>query len=188
VTYIPRRYSSVSLLSSSHTTLDIDTTCEQRKPLMILHYNITKGGVDTFDKSIEEFTFRRKTSRWPLLIFFNTLDASAFNAFVLLRKNGYMKSRPDFLRNLTFELAKCHIEHRMTLQRTSRDARQCAITVGVHSPPGTISLPIPAKTGHCHVCRKTSRSHCEICGKPCCPTHRHALKITKCNLCAMMDS
>ena len=53
----------------------------QQKPTMIMDYNQTKGGVDTFDENIEEYTCRRKINRWPLLMYFNLLDVAAFNAF-----------------------------------------------------------------------------------------------------------
>ena len=66
------------------------------KPEMIAHYNFGKKGVDQLDEEVEEFTCRRKTVRWPLLLFFNMLDISAFNAFVLMKKNGYRGSRNFF--------------------------------------------------------------------------------------------
>ena len=67
VAYIPRRLRSVLLLSSSHTSPDIDESGEKRKPQMINDYNKSKGGVDTFDENVEEYTCRRKTARWPLM-------------------------------------------------------------------------------------------------------------------------
>ena len=53
---------------------------------MILDYNQRKGGVDMFDKNLEEFSCRRKTVRWPLLFFYNMLDAAADNSYILLKK------------------------------------------------------------------------------------------------------
>lgn len=89
VAYIPRRLRSVLLLSSSHSSPEVDESNEKRKPQIINDYNANKGGVDTFDENVEEYSCRRKTSRWPLLIYFNILDAAAYDAFILMQKNGY---------------------------------------------------------------------------------------------------
>ena len=186
VTYVPRRYRSVLLLSSSHSSAEVDVRNEKRKPKMILDYNKTKGGVDSFDENIEEFTCRRKTARWPLLLYYNILDASAFNAFLLMRTNGYRKSRPAFIRNLTLQLATPHILHRITLQRTSRDAKQCAIMIGVSSPfIATVPSMVTTNARRCHECSRNSRSRCDSCGKFCCPTHRFLFKNTKCTSCVL---
>ena len=56
---------------------------------MITDYNSTKGGVDTFDENIEEYNCRRKTNRWPLLLYSNILDTAAFNGYLLMKKNGF---------------------------------------------------------------------------------------------------
>ena len=73
VSYIPKRNKNVVLLSSSHSGCEI-VTSHNNKPQMILDYNFGKKGVDQFDQNIEEYTCRRKTVRWPLLLFFNMVD------------------------------------------------------------------------------------------------------------------
>ena len=65
-----------------HNGNDIATD-SQRKPLIILDYNETKGGVDTMDKKITAYTCKRKTNRWPVVVFSNILDVSVNNACVL---------------------------------------------------------------------------------------------------------
>jgi hypothetical protein len=86
--YIPKRNKNVILLSSSHCS---NATVEGNKPALILDYNYGKKGVDQFDQNIEEFTCRRKTVRWPLLLFFNMLDVAAFNGYLLMKFDGYKK-------------------------------------------------------------------------------------------------
>ena len=49
-------------MSSGHSAPEIDSI-DNQKPTMIIDYNRCKGGVDTFDENIEEFTCRRKTLR-----------------------------------------------------------------------------------------------------------------------------
>ena len=185
VTYIPKRYRSVTLLSSSHSTHDVDIGVK-RKPQMILHYNKTKGGVDMFDEAIEEFTCRRKTSRWPLLLFFNCVDVAALNAFILMKRNGYEKSRAEFIRNLTQQLASNNVHHRVQQQQTPKDSKLCAEIIGFRipqEPPPATQAHSQAKPGHCHKCHKSSRSRCSICSRICCPAHRVITKDIKCVAC-----
>ena len=47
-----------------------------------MDYNATKGGVDNMDKLVSAYSFKRRTLRWPLAIFFNILDIPAYNAFI----------------------------------------------------------------------------------------------------------
>ena len=75
----------VVLLSSTHTNSSV-TADECKKPLMILDYNERKGGVNMFNKNLEEFSCRRKTVRWLLLFFYNMLEAAANNSYILLKK------------------------------------------------------------------------------------------------------
>ena len=88
-------------LSSSHCETQISN--EDGKPTQILDYNAHKSGVDVMDGGIEEFTVRRKTARWPLLIAYNIIDVSWNNSFILMSKCGYENTRKNFLRkcNLT---------------------------------------------------------------------------------------
>ena len=55
---------------------------EHQKPEIIMDYNATKGGVDNMDKLVSAYSFKRRTLRWPLAIFFNILDIPAYNAFI----------------------------------------------------------------------------------------------------------
>ena len=71
---------------------------------MTLDYNQRKREVDVFDENLEEFSCPRKTVRWPLLFFYNIIDAVANNAYILLRKAGEHKSSKNaFLKKLTFD-------------------------------------------------------------------------------------
>ena len=93
---------SVMLLSSCHA--DNFLAINEKKTVMILYYNKRKGGGDIFDESLEEFSCPRKTVRWPLLFFYNIIDAAANNAYILLRKAGeYKLSKKAFLKKLTFD-------------------------------------------------------------------------------------
>ena len=48
-----------------------------------MDYNATKGWVDNLDKLVTDYSCKRRTLRWPLVIFFNILDISGYNVFVM---------------------------------------------------------------------------------------------------------
>nr|XP_023650860.1 piggyBac transposable element-derived protein 4-like isoform X2 [Paramormyrops kingsleyae] len=82
VSYVPRKGKNVMLMSTQHREGQISDR-EDKKPEIILHYNATKGGVDTLDMVTACYSCKRITLRWPLVVFFNMLDISAYNAFVI---------------------------------------------------------------------------------------------------------
>ena len=69
------------LLSTTHH--DMQTEGEKQKPVIITHYNQTKSGVDNLDHLAGLFSVKRKTRRWPLVLFFNMLDVGAIASFVI---------------------------------------------------------------------------------------------------------
>ena len=129
-----RNKKPVVLLSSTHTN-SLVTADECKKPLMILDYNQRKGGVDMFDENLEEFSCRRKTVRWPLLFFYNILDAAANNLYILLKKSGsYFKSKKAFLKHLMFQLATPAVEARQRLPNQKHTVRDAAAQLGFSIP------------------------------------------------------
>ncbi|CAM4728931.1 unnamed protein product [Leuciscus chuanchicus] len=82
VSYCPRKNKNVLLMSTLHRDAAISSK-DHKKPEIILDYNKTKGGVDTLDQLVGTYTCQRKTMRWPMVIFFNMLDVSAYNSLVL---------------------------------------------------------------------------------------------------------
>uniref|UniRef100_UPI003AAEECD7 piggyBac transposable element-derived protein 4-like n=1 Tax=Centroberyx gerrardi TaxID=166262 RepID=UPI003AAEECD7 len=80
--YIPKQGKNVLLLSTKHREPAV-SDAEHQKPAIITDYNRCKGGVDNLDKVVGTYSCRRRTCRWPLVLFYNILDVSAYNAFVL---------------------------------------------------------------------------------------------------------
>lgn len=109
---------------------------------MVLDNNETKGGVDNLDKVTATYSCRRMTARWPLVIFFNIIDVSAYNAFVLWSdinkdwNSGKLSRRRIFLEQLGYELVKPHIERRRCLPRASTAAATVVkdIQMETHTP------------------------------------------------------
>ena len=168
-----RNKKPVVLLSSTHTNISV-TADECKKPLMILDYNQRKGGVDMFDKNLEEFSCRTKTVRWPLLFFSNMVDATGNNSYILLKKCGkYSKSKKAFLKHLTFQLATPAVEARLRLPNQKHTVRDAAAQVGFSIPYKSSISPGPTSSHQtrCRVCKKHTRSRCDNCGKRVCPQH-----------------
>ena len=76
------RESAVVLMSTLHKNAEISAR-EDQKPSIILDYNATKGVVDNLYKVTGSYSTKRMTARWPLVIFYNMIDVSSYNAFVI---------------------------------------------------------------------------------------------------------
>jgi len=50
---------------------------------MVLDYNASKAGVDTMGQMVRTYTSKRMTGRWPMVLFYNLIDVSALNAFII---------------------------------------------------------------------------------------------------------
>jgi len=117
VSYMPKKDKNVVLMSTLHGDGRI---CDQEhhKPEIIMDYNATKGGVDNMDKLVTAYSCKRRTLRWPLVIFFDMLDISAYNAFVIWMalnpewNRGKLQKRRLFLEDLGKALVRPQIEER----------------------------------------------------------------------------
>lgn len=72
VSYKPKPSKMVFLLSSCDEDAVINES--NGKPEMILFYNETKRGVDTFDQMCSSMSSNRKTNRWPMAVFYSMLN------------------------------------------------------------------------------------------------------------------
>lgn len=95
------------------------------KPEIVLFYNDTKGGTDSFDKKCHDFTTVRKTRRWPMRYFYGMLDQANVNSFIIynLLESNEKKYRKDYILDLSMTLIKPFMAHRLiypTLQTVLR--------------------------------------------------------------------
>ncbi|XP_072392144.1 uncharacterized protein [Diabrotica undecimpunctata] len=81
--YVRKRNKCVLLISSMHSLDEVDIVT--KKTEIILFYNSTKGGVDTFDQMCHVKTVARKTRRWPLRVFYGMLDGDRVTIMLLYR-------------------------------------------------------------------------------------------------------
>ncbi|XP_033943723.1 piggyBac transposable element-derived protein 4-like [Pseudochaenichthys georgianus] len=123
VSYCPRKGKNVLLMSTLHKNAEISTR-EDHKPNLILDYNATKGGVDNLDKVTGTYSTNRMTARWPLVMFYNLIDISAYNAFVIFTEifpewnKSKLYRRRLFLEELGKALVVPHIKRRQHMPRT----------------------------------------------------------------------
>ncbi|CAF1384390.1 unnamed protein product [Adineta ricciae] len=107
----------VILLSTSHEFSEVFDD-EKRLPCMIHDYNQTKVGVDLVDQCISNYSVRRITRRWPMMVFYNMVDIAAINAMtVWVSHNPEWNSRPTqtrhrFLSSLSQSLMTPHQKRR----------------------------------------------------------------------------
>lgn len=182
VSYLPEKSNKcVVLLSTLHSEKTVSNQ-RSKKPEIILHYNKTKGAVDTMDKAVMCYTTKRKTNRWPLIVFYNIIDISSYNAYVLFSKvtNSWgskdFRKRRYFLENLGMALVKPHIERRRCFPRT-KAARD--IVENIKSATKVVQEEASTSTqskkrGRCYMCKKTDNkcaNLCCKCGKYCCKKH-----------------
>ncbi|KAM4613310.1 piggyBac transposable element-derived protein 4-like [Polymixia lowei] len=188
VSYVPRKNKNVTLMSTLHKDAAVSTS-EHRKPQMILDYNSNKGGVDCLDRLIGTYTCKRKTARWPVAVFHNMIDVSAYNAYVVwkainpLWNEGKHYMRRLFLAELGKALVTPVIQQRMHLPHTPASASL------VKSMQYTPDIPPAApcqgqKRKRCKPCgprdRKTSLV-CQKCNAYVCK--EHSTTIVYCQLC-----
>jgi hypothetical protein len=170
VSYCPKKNKIVSILSTLHSEPKVDTSNEQRKPEVILMYNDTKGGVDTMDQMTRTYSCKRKTRRWPLLVFYNILDISVINFYVIWKAlnpnwnfNNSHKKRLCLLK-LGKQLAGVSKE---TIQKTDEQTRESA------SEP-------PRKKARCTICtsaKDMKEKVCSKCSKNVCQEHSNIMCI-----------
>ncbi|CAG7830426.1 unnamed protein product, partial [Allacma fusca] len=73
VSYKAKPNKMVLVMSTQHRRPQVMVN-PPKKPAIILHYNSTKGGVDTVDQMISHKFCQRKTNRWPVTIWLHLLN------------------------------------------------------------------------------------------------------------------
>lgn len=87
VSYVPKKGKVVVLLSTMHDDRAVDDNSVKKKPEVIQYYNKTKSGVDTMDQMVRTYTCKRRTRRWPMVLWHNVLDVATLNAYTNFTAN-----------------------------------------------------------------------------------------------------
>ncbi|XP_037911881.1 piggyBac transposable element-derived protein 4-like [Hermetia illucens] len=186
ISYVPKKNRFVTLFSTLHDQKSVAND-EQKKPEIIRFYNATKGGVDSLDKLVGTYRCKRKVNRWPLALFCNILDTSAYNSFVIfIHLNADWKyekkkyRRRLYLVELGKQLVTSYIANRKTRPRTPNantvideiqniSSRSSSPTTSTSAAPTSTTnasrksnLPNSQKLTHAPSAGKRSRcAHCE---------------------------
>ena len=169
VSYVPKKNKSVNLISSLHRTAELSE--DRSKPQIIMDYNKLKCGVDTLDQVIRKYSSKRKTKRWPMALFYNTLDIAAYNAYVC-----FMHCHPQW------QLSKPHRRRLFLITLAKQLINFVELPTAEPAPP---LFPPSGKRRRCNSCgwkedKKTSLQ-CVSCGKPTCLSHASVL----CSSCSV---
>ena len=115
---------------------------EKKKSETVEFHNMTKCRVDVADQMARQYSVKADTPRWSVAVFYNILDLSGINAFVLYKKRtGDKNSRRDFLFKLATELREdCIVE------RSSRNA-------SVARPHSLSTAPKKTEAKKCKQCQ-----------------------------------
>ena len=117
VSYQGKKEKNVILLSTMHSEPVVEEG-GRRKPQMVLDYNATKGGVDTMDQMCMNYTTKRQTKRWPMILFYNMLDTSILAASIIFKVKEpndplvNVNKRADFIRSVAKDLMKTQMMRR----------------------------------------------------------------------------
>ncbi|XP_005947474.1 piggyBac transposable element-derived protein 4 [Haplochromis burtoni] len=178
VSYMPKQGKNVLLLSTKHREPAVSDG-EKKKPAAILDYNKCKGGVDNLDKVVGTYSCRRKTSRWPLTLFYNLLDISAYNGFVLWKavnpewESTKTHKRRVFLEELGYMLVTPEIARRPCAPRSKAAAAIVAEIQQSESETESDPKPINKTRKRCELCinRRRTATTCSSCEKSVCKDH-----------------
>ena len=113
-----------------------------------MDYNATKGGVDTLDLLVKNYSCKRITNRWPLVIFYWMIDGAGYKAtvcFTETNSNVYSgnQKRRHFISDLAEQLCKPQILCRFRDVRANFPSQtiQCMkafVSEEHRAPPSTI--------------------------------------------------
>ena len=137
ISYVPKKNKNVLVMSSAHASVDIQNERDDKKPTLIHDYNQGKGGVDLLDSCIDDFSTKRKTNRYPLVVFFNILDICIFNAYLIAKECNSVpsiKCRRQFMKELAFALAKDNMEVRMKNGKVYAQTKESFRRFGFEKP------------------------------------------------------
>ena len=161
------------LISSSHH--EPSTDMATGKPTMIIDYNHGMAGFKEIEKQCLIYSCKRRTSRWPTVVFYTLLDVAGVNAYVLYQGcPGSKLRREDFLLSLARDLVLPTLKERVYNERLPKELRLAVRRVlGKDLPPFSPPSPQPrGKRRACSVCpsklKRRTRFSCYACNKALC--------------------
>lgn len=172
----------VTLISTMHSNSEINQSTG--KPEIIMTYNSTKGGVDSFDQMCNHMNCGRKTKRWPMAFFYNMINIAGINAYVIYLHNFYRDRtgneiplpRLNFMLKLHQQLCEKWQLERLNVPNLSRDLKDI-ITKALGEETKISELPQnkQGRRTYCRFCdykkKRMTTTYCK-CGKAICGEHQ----------------
>lgn len=179
LSFMPKKNKTVLLLSTMHEGAVLNPNTN--KPDIIHSYNATKSGVDTFDQICSNMSCNRKTRRWPMAIFYNMLNISAVNSYVIYSYNSYkIQKKPiprrDFMLDLSNSLITPWLEIRKKCPSLRRPIREDIYTILNQDMSEDRPVAVEPKRTICSYCpnrkRRMTTTYCISCRRAICAEHR----------------
>lgn len=179
LSYTPKKNKLVLLLSTLHEGAEISEPTG--KPSIIVNYNETKGGVDTFDQMCCNVSSSRKTRRWPLCVFYGMVNMANINSYVIYTFDTTSEGekpvcRCQYMIDLCHSLAKPWLEHRFSTKSLRRNIRQDIGNILKVKVEEERDIPQDKKRKICFYCPSKKRcmttTYCEQCKRAICGEHR----------------
>lgn len=169
LSYTPKKSKIVLVVSNfMHRT-----NMTGNKSNIILHYNNTKSGTDTFDQLCHAYTVTARTNKWPMRVFFGMVDQAMVNARILwkVKLNGGNK--------VILHLVAPHLKLRMEAERLRKELRvnMCNILeIKEEDQPRVVEKIMYEHRKRCELCErkkdKKTAYGCGACHRPACEDHR----------------
>lgn len=175
VSYVPKKNKSVILVSSMHHDNTVDESTN--KPEIIMHYNSTKGGVDSVDQMCSVYSSSRRTRRWPMPVLYRILDMSALNAYIIQQSHerSTKMTRMTFLKGLAKMMCEPYMKERSYNDRLPTQLRtSIATALKLHSAETTSTHDENLKL------ERSKRKRCSFC-----PPNKRAKTVHLCPKCRL---
>lgn len=184
VSYKPKPSKMVYLLSSCDEEGVINPATG--KPEIIMYYNQTKGGVDTFDQMCSSMSCSRKTNRWPMTMFYGILNMTFVNSYVIYCHNILAKgekplSRREYMKKLSTQLSEPWMTERLEAPTLPKRVRDNIINIlpdpVIQNSADDEEEPPAKKRRYCAFCtskkKRMSKMICTKCKKTVCGEHKN---------------
>ncbi|XP_058810117.1 uncharacterized protein LOC131675225 [Phymastichus coffea] len=128
LSYTPKKKRSTKIVLVISSFMH-STEISEGKPVLVRHYNATKGGTDNFDKLCHSYTVSRRTNRWPQRYFYGMIDQAVVNARVLLKCRNKTEGIKDntsavvCLEKLSHYLVKPLLQERLAVSTLRKDIK-----------------------------------------------------------------
>ncbi|XP_067278005.1 piggyBac transposable element-derived protein 4 [Pseudorasbora parva] len=191
VSYVQKRKKAEILLSTLHNSKALNETSAKNKPEIFQYYNRTKGGVNNVLQMANNYACKRRSKRWPMLLWYNMLNIAIVNSFSIFNAQqpsftgGGRNTQRMFIKELVKELVEPQIHRRREeshgLSKNTLEAMgRCGVPTSLSAVTSEIQVQ-NRRRKRCYYCRSARdrkvSSYCCECSKPVCREHSHIVVI-----------